>query len=529
MYECPNCGGNLKFHIPEGKLLCAHCESRFEPGALDKGEDTADSFEANVFLCPQCGGRMVSGDNDATAFCSYCGAANILSCRISREKRPKYIIPFTKTKEDCKRAYARKLRKAFFAPKKMRSPEFIESFRGIYMPYWSYRMVQKGKIELAGKTSKRRGDYIYTDHYALKGNLDARYEGYTHDASSAFYDSISETIAPFDTNRMTAFSPAYLSGFYAETADVDAKSYRGEGKDFANHITYEKLKKIPVFRKHGISAMDDRNETSAKLLTECEDDESVMFPVWFLCYRNQDRLAYAAVNGQTGKVAVDLPVDEKRFFLSSLLPAVLIFLLLNACLTLRPPVLLDGTALLTAAAAILYDREMTKIFQRETEKKERDSGKKNSGKMLIIRNHKGTEKKVRSFGGTVGLIIGAWIGFVILLMSLASGTFSVCAWLTAGITAAIVSGRMVQKRRERRKRGAASLWGERGFFAVPAALTAGGILRLLHPVSDLWYYGAGMVLLAAVIFLLVGLIRNYNRLTMRPLPQFEKKGGDDDA
>ena len=133
MYECPNCGGNLKFEISSQKLYCAYCDTRLDPYAVTRETDALEGglYETNAFICPQCGGQMLSGDNDATAFCSYCGAANILSSRIVREKRPKYIIPFQKTKEDCKKAYAKKMRKAFFVPKEYKDAAFIDGCRGI--------------------------------------------------------------------------------------------------------------------------------------------------------------------------------------------------------------------------------------------------------------------------------------------------------------------------------------------------------------------------------------------------------------
>ncbi len=121
MYECPNCNGNLKFDISSEQLFCAHCESRLDPYSVQKESDTLDEdcFEVNVFRCPQCGGEMISGDTDVTSFCSYCGSANILTGGIGKERRPRFIIPFQKTKEDCKKAYARKLGKAFFVPKEL--------------------------------------------------------------------------------------------------------------------------------------------------------------------------------------------------------------------------------------------------------------------------------------------------------------------------------------------------------------------------------------------------------------------------
>ena len=61
-----------------------------------------------------------------------------------------------------------------------------------------------------------------------------------------------------------------------------------------------------------------------------------MFPVWFLSYRKKDRVAYATVNGQTGLVVADIPIDPKRYLLGSLLLAIPIFALLAWSAILQP-------------------------------------------------------------------------------------------------------------------------------------------------------------------------------------------------
>ena len=233
MLSCPNCGGNLKFDIPSQQLSCEHCHTLFDPYDFDgKTSDAEESktfdgdYEVTIFTCPQCGGEILSTDNAAAGFCSFCGASTILYSRISHEKRPNYIIPFQKTKEQCKEAYARRMKHSIFAPKELRDLSYIDSFRGIYMPYWAFYISQKGSLSLNGKKTSRRGDYIITDHYALTGDLDAYYKGLSYDASSSFDDNISEELAPYNLKGMKAFTPAYLSGFYADTSDVDAKVYQ---------------------------------------------------------------------------------------------------------------------------------------------------------------------------------------------------------------------------------------------------------------------------------------------------------------
>ena len=186
------------------------------------------------------------------------------------------------------------------------------------MPYWSYRFSQKGRVSLSGVTEKRRGDYIYKDHYTLSGDLDAGYAGYSCDASSNFYDNISQALGPYTANQIKNFTPSFLSGFYAETADVSPNVYKQDAEEMAAEATYDRLKKDAVFRRYGL-VQPSQSKMAAALYTNCDGKDSAMFPVWFMSYRNKDRIAYATVNGQTGKIVADLPVDEKRFFVSSLL------------------------------------------------------------------------------------------------------------------------------------------------------------------------------------------------------------------
>ena len=36
MYECPNCGGNLKFSIEDQLMKCDYCQTTFDPYSLKK-------------------------------------------------------------------------------------------------------------------------------------------------------------------------------------------------------------------------------------------------------------------------------------------------------------------------------------------------------------------------------------------------------------------------------------------------------------------------------------------------------------
>ena len=71
--------------------------------------------------------------------------------------------------------------------------------------------------------------------------------------------------------------------------------------------------------------------------------------------------------------------------------------------------------------------------------------------------------------------------------------------------------------------------GKRGMLAMLAGLVLGTVVTVFKPVSDLYYYGAAILLIATIIFMEKELIEQYNLTATRKLPQFDKQGGDDRA
>ena len=69
-----------------------------------------------------------------------------------------------------------------------------------------------------------------------------------------------------------------------------------------------------------------------------------------------------------------------------------------------------------------------------------------------------------------------------------------------------------------------------GRVGALVALAVSTLILLINPVSDLFYYGAVIFVLASLMFTLVELIKYYNVLATRRLPQFDNyKGGNDNA
>ena len=72
---------------------------------------------------------------------------------------------------------------------------------------------------------------------------------------------------------------------------------------------------------------------------------------------------------------------------------------------------------------------------------------------------------------------------------------------------------------------------QKSYFWIP--LIIGGVILGLEYtvglVSDMWFYGGAMAIMAYTVWCIIRIVSRYNMLTTRKLPQFDRKGGDDSA
>ena len=120
MFACKNCGGNVKFDIKSGQLACEYCHSLFDPYAYEDKTSDAEvqkGLRRNHFHMPSVRRRNPEHRRYRSRLCSFCGASTVLYSRMQKEHKPAYIIPFAKSKDDCKQAYMSLMKKGYFRAK----------------------------------------------------------------------------------------------------------------------------------------------------------------------------------------------------------------------------------------------------------------------------------------------------------------------------------------------------------------------------------------------------------------------------
>lgn len=485
MYECPNCSAGLKFDIARQAMLCEACDSVFSPWDVrGKNAEESEGFEVTVFTCPQCAGEVVADTNEAMTFCLYCGASTVLDSRFETIERPAKIIPFKKTKSDCMEAYKRAVGKSFFSDKQVRKTTKVDSFRGIYMPYWVYNAHcdQDVSFSADSTTSTRKGNYIYTKVFDVSGHVSADYDGCAHDASSTFPDRLSEAVSPYDLTEAVPFTPAFMAGFYADASDLDDDVYKKAAFEEVRDDIAAKL--VNSANMKGLKR--ETKMVKPKITPDLSDTELVMLPVWFMSARytdksGQDRITYSVVNGQTGNLAGELPVSTGKVFAGALVLAVALFGLLSLITYNFMPSTMSWITMGVAVVAALCYKSQTKNILK-IEKHQDDIG------YMQAVSEEDAEETYDEDGNAV-------------------------------------LPKPDEKPKKEKEKTPKSVYGV--LAVVDIIYTV--LIHLADVHFDMYYYAGAAASLILVLFTQFAMIGRLNLLATRPLPQFKRKGGDDDV
>ena len=549
MFVCPNCGANINFDPGKQLLHCDFCDTDLSPDSVIQKDDAVEStyteseadansetgfkeYTTTIYTCKECGGEILAYDNTVATFCSYCGASTVLSSRIGKERAPEYIIPFKITKEQSAELYRKAVKKALFAPAYMKEDTVIEKFRGIYMPYWIYDFKENRPASLRGQEDHRSGDYIIHTHYDINTNVDAEYNGLAYDASSQFNDNLSEAIAPFDFNTAVPFNTSYMSGFYADAADTDAKLYADQARMIVTADIYNNIARDPAVKKITL-----KTDSMSNLAPEKTESRLGYFPVWFLSCKNKDRITYAVINGQTGEVATDIPIDFKKYLISSLIVTIPLFALLYLVPVIKPTTLIVFALIFSIISMIIVCSQKNKIYVRTFNlddkglryRQEQAAKAKGPDAGTNPQPQPQARPKIKSGAGNDAFFsILAVIGF---LLSLCAGGVGVVLYLCV-IVPLITNARKNKSKKvvvDDSKVKAKAPGGEKFLLCLKPLIGAviAIAIWLIAPISDEYYYIAALICMVGVLLSFFDMIKQHNELSTRKPPQFDKRGGDE--
>ena len=327
-FKCPCCGGALQFDEKSQNIVCPYCDSQFTPESLkdytdelasQPQEDTSwdesmvqaytneETKGMKIYSCDSCGGEIIVEETTSSTCCPYCGNNVLVAKELSGDLKPNYVIPFKKDKEFVKDALKKFFKKKPLLPNSFSKENVIEEIKPLYVPFWIFDADVDGKVHYKGEISRRWSDsnYDYKEikYYSIVRGGQIAFDHVPVDGSKKMEDKLMESIEPYDFSEAEDFNVAYLAGYAADRYDVS--------KDVTFNRATERFRDgtIQAFR-NDISGYENVTVSQSDLIFSNTQAKYALYPVWLMNTRWKEQLFRFAVNGQTGKIAGNLPVSK---------------------------------------------------------------------------------------------------------------------------------------------------------------------------------------------------------------------------
>jgi hypothetical protein len=232
--------------------------------------------------------------------------------------RPTALVAFKIQAEQLRPRAAEWLGKGWMHPSALKSGAVIDRFNGLYLSYWTFdaqvRAAWEAEVgyertesyyDAGDKTWKTR---IVIDWRSEQGEISLAVDDLLVSGSTRASRRLLEQINPFDLNALQTYTPDLLAGWQAQAYDLTLPAAWEQGKETireqAKNACYADIPTSHV-RNFRMRA-DFGNETWRYLL----------LPVYVAAYRFEEKVFQVMVNGQTGAIAGQKPVDWTRVWLA---------------------------------------------------------------------------------------------------------------------------------------------------------------------------------------------------------------------
>jgi len=335
--KCPCCGGTLQFDSQSQDVVCPYCDSHFATSDLKDYSDDLDndivedtSWDEStikeftneemkgmkIYSCDSCGGEIIVDETTSSTCCPYCGNNVLVTKELAGDLKPNFVIPFKNDKEAVKANLAKFFKKKILLPSAFSKENVIEEIKPLYVPFWLFDADVQGRVRYKGETYRRWSDANYdykeTKYYSIIRGGKIAFDHVPVDGSKKMEDELMESIEPYNFNEAEPFNAAYLAGYAADRYDVD--------KDVTFQRATERFRDgtVQAFR-NDITGYSNVSTVDSNLQFSNTQTRYALYPVWILNTKWKDKSFRFAVNGQTGKVAGNLPISGLKAFLFWLL------------------------------------------------------------------------------------------------------------------------------------------------------------------------------------------------------------------
>lgn len=326
MFPCRQCGAKLEYQPGTTVQKCPYCgaENAIAPVAgeireldfLREAEAHEELVETITVKCQACGAESTKPPNVTAGRCPFCGADIVATAASTRQIKPKALLPFHVDRATARGAFQKWIRSLWFAPNALKRLARQDSpIDGMYCPYWTYDC-----DVTTDYTGLRGDDYWTTETYStyengrhvtrtrqvrrtrwtpVSGSVFNQFDDVLVMASHSLPRKYAERLEPWDLQNLTPYQDDYLSGFRAESYQVDLRSGFEMAKEIMSSTIYATIR--------ADIGGDHQQITSTHSSYRDITFKHILLPVWISAYRYRNKTYRFLVNARTGEVQGERP------------------------------------------------------------------------------------------------------------------------------------------------------------------------------------------------------------------------------
>jgi len=355
-YPCGQCGAKLEYAPGTTALKCPYCafENQIEgiaeavveeqdyAAAISSLERGASTQETMLVKCDACGAEVTPGANTTAFSCPYCNNNIVATAHSVKSIKPGAVLPFKVRRDESVQLFRKWISSRWFAPSQLKNRAGLdEGITGIYLPAWTYdsatRTAYTGArgtyyyttemytTNVNGKPVTRSRQVRHTRWSGASGVVNNKFDDVLVLASKSLPAELVHKLEPWDLKSVVAYSDDYLSGFRAESYQVDL----GAGFESARAMMN------PVIRATIASDIggDEQRIDTMKVQYNDITYKHLLLPVWISAYRYHNKVYRFLVNARTGEVQGDRPYSAWK--IASLVVGILVAVLVIGLIASR--------------------------------------------------------------------------------------------------------------------------------------------------------------------------------------------------
>ena len=327
-YKCPCCDGAIEFDPRLQKMKCPYCDSEFELETLKQYDaelnaqpqenmswDTAAGGEwqpgeeegLRAYICHTCGGEIVADETTGATECPFCGNPVVMTGQFAGDLKPDLVIPFKVDKKGAIAALNNHYKGKILLPKVFKDQNHIKEVKGLYVPVWLFDTDADAHVRYKASRIRHWSDsnynYTETSYFSVTRAGGIGFDNVPVDGSSKMDDTLMESIEPYHIEDAVDFQTAYLSGYLADKYDVTAEQSITRANERIKNSTEAAF-------ANTVQGYTTVTPVHSSINLQNGRARYALYPVWILNTQWNGQKFTFGINGQTGKIAGDLPLDK---------------------------------------------------------------------------------------------------------------------------------------------------------------------------------------------------------------------------